>query len=248
MKTNTQFIAICLLAVSIGWHLHASLTYDAPNGHGVQIGLIPTGTNTYQSTQFAGDCEDEMNYYIVRAQRHKPIPEILPAAQDTSGNWGMPTDGMQLSVRFRKHEFLRGETVPALIILRNLGTTTRSWWRNSLPDLSYQFTVYRGTNVFTWARPQKGKPSRLTMQSGGNGNMTDPYHSSISPHMEEFTGVDINHFFDLSQLGKYSLQVQIQVPTSDGKDKTNIISGVASFQVVEKLSSSAMATTNDNSN
>ena len=63
----------------------------------------------------------------------------------------------------------------------------------------------------------------------------DPYSYVAEPKTEGLTIVYLNRFFDLSQPGEYSLQVQIQVPTADGKGTTNVVSGTAKFEVVKEL-------------
>lgn len=237
MKLKINFIAVGLLIVNCHHYSQAQSlsTGDGwPYSHGINISKFPTGTNTYPVVNFAGDCEDEMNHYVERARKLAFIPEIMPVEQDTNGNWGALTADMQLSARFRKREYIQGDKVPVLVILRNAGETTRTWWRNALPDMGFHFTLYYGTNTATWFRPQKEKLPRAKWQGGEPFANMDPYYSGSSPHMEEFTGVDINRFFDVSQPGEYSLQVQIQVPTVDGKGITNIISGTAKFEIVEK--------------
>ena len=197
--------------------------------------------NSYPYTRIAGDGEDKeyMSYIFDKFAHHQPIPEIMPVTQDINGNWGIPTDGMQLSVRFHQAEFLQGDLVPAYMILRNLGSISRQWWRNGFPDCGYRFTLRHGTNVLTWMRPQQ---KRLSAQERLERGMQDPdlhfdpCDFSAAPKTEDLTILYLNRFFDLSQSGKYSLQVQILVPTSAGKRETNVVSGTATFEVVPKLS------------
>jgi hypothetical protein len=44
----------------------------------------------------------EQSFYVRRTLRHEILSETLPANLDTNGNWGMATNGLQLSLRFRK--------------------------------------------------------------------------------------------------------------------------------------------------
>ena len=51
------------------------------------------------------------------------------------------------------------------------------------------------------------------------------------------TDDDLNRLtFNLAQRGKYSVKVQINERTRDGKADTNVISGAAFFEIVERLS------------
>jgi hypothetical protein len=161
------------------------------------------------------------------------IIETLPSEQDTNGNWGMPTDGMQLSVRFHQQQFTSGLMVPAYIILRNLGTTNRTWVRNALPDNGYKFVLRNGTNILTWLRPQSVPPPHTYMID--TGSEEDPYTYIAETHTQGLTIVYLNRFFDLSQPGTYSLQVEIPVPVANGEGTTNVVSGIATFEVVNSI-------------
>jgi hypothetical protein len=54
----------------------------------------------------------------------------------------------------------------------------------------------------------------------------------------------LNRYFNLTQPGKYLVQVQINERTRDGKGDANVISGAASFQIVERLSPDEGESTN----
>jgi hypothetical protein len=51
--------------------------------------------------------------------------ECLPAELFPEGNWGVPQDGLQLSIRFEKQSYLSGEPVLATILLRNITNRTQ---------------------------------------------------------------------------------------------------------------------------
>lgn len=189
-------------------------------------------TNSYPYTRIGGEEErNELQSYTTRIiWERKSIPEILPVEQDTNGNWGELTDGMQLSVRFAKPKYAQGEMVPARIILRNLTSASRKWLRNALPDNGYQFTLQHGSNSVAWSRPQ-AQPVR-GMTDSGNMNEHDPYRYVADPHTEGLTIVYLSRFFDLSQPGQYSLRVQIAVPAMNGQGTTNVVSGTASFEII----------------
>jgi hypothetical protein len=195
--------------------------------------------NSYPLNRIAGDREEKeyMSYVFEKIGQKQSVSEIMPADQDTNGNWGIPTDGMQVSVRFHQAEFFKGDLVPAYMILRNLGLSPRQWWRNGFPDCGYQFTLRRGTNVLTWMRPQQ-KPlsaqERLERGIQDPDLHFDPCDFTAAPKTEDLTILYLNRFFDLSQPGRYSIQVQIDIPRSDGKGETNVVSGTAKFEIVPK--------------
>jgi hypothetical protein len=227
--TSAQFIWLLVLIAGLAYcsssHSQSTGILLQHHDHGFEMSAPPPATNLYPTTQFAGINLNEVNDY------RKISAATLPAEQDPDGNWGKAVADLQLSLRFRNKQYLKNESVPALIVLRNLSwTNTPLWWRNALPDHGYEFTLSHGTNIWHWTRPQN-PPPKITNWNDGTRN-TDPYRSWLSPHRQELTVIDLKKFFNLSELGEYSVQVQIQVPTSN--DKTNIVSGTATFQIVEK--------------
>jgi hypothetical protein len=199
---------------------------------GVRFGADPRLTNSYPYSQIGGEDEyNELQLYLSKGFYHKYIPEILPSEQDTNGNWGFPADAMQVSVRFHQPQFFQGQMVTAYITLRNLGNTPRRWLRNSLPDNGYKFTLKSGTNILLWNRPQ----SVLHVSPIDSHNEDDPYNYNGEPHVQSLTIVFLNRFFDLSQPGTYSLQVEIPVPVANGGGTTNVVSGIATFEMINSI-------------
>jgi len=241
-KTASRFLlglavlSVVLLNCSRGNSGTTNARFSQYADHGFQIGVLsaPMPTNCYPIRFFAGTgIGGEYDNYIQRYHNHTLIPETLPVEQDPDGNWGQPVNDFQLSLRFRHARFPKGGPVPALMILRNLSSTNSPrWWRNALPDHGFQFTLHHGTKVLHWMRPQNPPPP-----NGDWGEIvsnTDPYLCQIMPHVEELTVIDLKQLFDLKRLGKYSTQVQLCMPTSDGKVETNLVSGTATFELVEK--------------
>jgi hypothetical protein len=207
-------------------------------GGGTRCPPIRNLTNSYPYIRIGGDGEfDEFLTFIRDMSNNKRIVECLPSEQDTNGNWGVPTGAMQLSVRFHQQQFITGQMVPAYIILRNLGMTNRTWVRNALPDNGYKFTLTNGTNILTWMRPQSVPQPLPKIGAYFDDTQTegDPYTYDAVPQAEGLTIDYLNRFFDLSQPGMYSLQVEIPVPVANGEGTTNVVSGIATFEVVNSI-------------
>ena len=220
----------------------------ALNGIGEEIPAGVTVTKRYPDSypfnRIAGENSfDEMRNYVGRVGKREPISEIMPVEIDTNGNWGDPVDDLSLSARFRQNQFIEGKEVPVLIILRNSGTSIRSWWRNNAPDYGYQFTLTYGTNSLIWERPQQPPVTKDYYQRmhdlGVRGDHLreeveegDPFLCKAEPHTEDLTILDLNRFFDLHQPGQYSLKVQITAPNLTG-GTTNVVSGVSIFEIVQ---------------
>ena len=242
MKTKTTFGFLLGLAVLSFVLLNCSRSNSDSTkdrfphyaDHGVQISIFKMPTNCYPIAFFAGtNMTSEFDYYVQRFNMHSTISEVLPAEQDPGGNWGTPANDFQLSLRFRHARYPEDRSIPVVVILRNLSpTNSPRWWRNALPDHGYQITIQSGTKIFHRMRPQNALP-KIVDWSDGSRN-TDPYECQIMPHVEELTVIDLKQFLDPKQLGQYSAQVQLSVPRPDGKGETKLISGTATFEIVER--------------
>lgn len=222
MKYIVHYFVI-LTMVMCALPIIAQKSIDAgPKGYSIG-GLIDMSPSETGSSKW-------LQYYTYRSEIGATIPEMLPAWQDTNGNWGTQIDGMQLSLRFLHREYLEEEPISALVILRNVGLIPRSKWRY-LDDSGYQFTVCHGTNIF-----RNIPTSKLPQDEGPRS-----YLSIIDSHSEEPAFVDFRKLFELGECGNYSVQAQIQVPASNGKGKTNVVSGIATFQIVKILSTDEIA-------
>ena len=163
----------------------------------------------------------------------KVLPETQPASEDPEGNWGRPAGIFQLSLRFRRARYTFGETVPAVLILRNLSySNTPSWVRNMGPDMGYVLLLNHGGTNSIWFRPQSPLPKRRP--SNDDYRHTDPESYSMIAHVGELTVMELNDYFDLSATGIYTLKAQLRVPTDDGRAMTNLFSGIAKFEIVQK--------------
>jgi hypothetical protein len=233
LSLSVTVLAACYFSLG---QTNVSNNIQWPLGNGQKIYPYRSSTNTFPITRIAGENEiDEAHAYIDSLQEGRSIPEIMAADIDPNANWGALSDGMQVSVWLRQTNYFSGAMVPAVLILRNTGAEKREWWRNGYPDCGYHFKLSFATNTIEWGRApqQRRKPNIDDLYSGPDPEHAgvDPFWFVSEPRTEDLTILYLNRFFDLSQTGKYSLQVQIQVPTSDGKGSTNLISGIAVFEI-----------------
>lgn len=168
----------------------------------------------------------EADFLWRRRMLGEPVPECFPAVQDTNGNWGEPTDGLQLSTRIRHKSYLVGEPVDALILYRNLGSQWRNYYHGDIPSYHYTYILHRGTNVVTWTNPFPG-PNAFRASHLGPPNIHDRSQLGFV--------VRLNQFFDIKRLGEYSFQVSRHEPLFSGLGETNIVSGTAKFRIVEVI-------------
>src|SRR5207247_4417721 len=57
-----------------------------------------------------------------------------PPGEDPQGNWGVVSEGFQMSVRFDKESFVVGEPIVATVVIRNVSDRPLWYWI-SVPDL-----------------------------------------------------------------------------------------------------------------
>ena len=197
-------------------------------------------TNAYPISEwvrsYQSAAELEWNRYGDRLQRKEVIPEILPAEQDAAGHWGQETNGLQLSLRFRQAEFARGEPVRAVLLLRNLCATQQLI--TYFPDLAsgFHYRIKHGTNTVAWS------PALPKREDGGG-----PFSFSrkLKPHTEAFFTEPLETFFDLKEPGEYSIVAERIIP-SKGLKEHDVVSGEATFRIVETAANSN-GSTNRNS-
>ena len=80
------------------------------------------GTNRLFRTW--GDVPDaDFAEYYLKGPEGKYSHERLPSEDDPGGNWGSPTNGVQMSVRLYQTNFTTGDAVSAVVLLRNVGQT-----------------------------------------------------------------------------------------------------------------------------
>ncbi|PYJ06081.1 MAG: hypothetical protein DME25_07290, partial [Verrucomicrobia bacterium] len=132
-----------------------------------------TNAEVYRIDRFAGDDDgySPVKPYEAFYRAHRrltrrglliPLPEELSASGDSEGHWGALVDDLQLSVRFHRREFLAGEPVSAMVLLRNLAPTPRQLFVRNFNDSrkNFAYVLHHGTNALTrsWTDPKPPDP------------------------------------------------------------------------------------------
>jgi hypothetical protein len=227
-------------------------------GIAVSCGLCPAQstdrtksiTNSFHICFSGRDSGFEVEHYAVRQAIGAKIPEILPSAQDSEGHWGEPTNGLQVSLRFRRGEFLRGEPVQAVAILRNLFPTTRTLVMTNGPgyENGVSFIVCFGTNELLSLRPEEpgrfrttGAPSNPDFGNSFPTLLVGLGQWDLSGMAEKLIAVNLDRFFDLTRPGDYSVQAVYPVFGSEtNPERSNVVSGKVSFRRVDAMSSNEL--------
>ncbi len=173
--------------------------------------------------------QQEMGYYMRNVSlHHVVIPEILPASEDTNDIWGEETNGLLVSIRFRKDKYVMGEVIPAISILRNLETNSKDLMVTDSPSFFLTFVIHNGTNEYL--------PKQL------NQRLRPPFaprhgfmNLTLKPRGEMEIVHDLNEFYDLKEPGQYSVQALCRIYSPETKNPLyEVSSGTTSFQLVEK--------------
>ena len=185
---------------------------------------------------------EELFYFRYRRGLKIPTSEILPASLDPAGNWGEPKDGIQVSLRFRRSEWLAGESVRAIVILRNVGpvskelllTNAPGYWFGSHFNISGQS---QKAVSFTSAERSRFRDVNSRSDVDVNGmpwiGMTS---FDLSVKGERWFVVDLNKMFDLKP-DTYMIQARLPVLVSSNQPPAfEAVSASVKIKIVEKLS------------
>ena len=182
------------------------------------------------------------NYAMMFNGLSDPLPEQLPASLDANGHWGPVVNGWQLSVRFPQGEYLTNEPVVAMIMLRNVGSTDA--WMFTRPydgaRKNFRYVLHHATNTLSWSWSDPPPPDPAPP-----GYQMPKYFVNVrvEPYSQKAFFVRADQVFELSQVGHYSFQVIWPDRSTTGPspvyreaNKSNVVSGVAAFRIVDKLS------------
>ena len=105
-------------------------------------------------------------HYDALVKEAKTTMESLPAEKFPEGNWGQITNGCQLSLRFTQNTYKQGNSITAILLLRNLtNQMTYLMYPYHFLDLdgpaTFQITSENGNvisdNLTPPARPQNSR-------------------------------------------------------------------------------------------
>ncbi len=193
-------------------------------------------TNTFSLSQrdIRDWVGDEEEHFVGGLQDHLALPETLPSDQDINGNWGLMTNGLQLSLRFTRHgQFFVGSIVPAMAVFRNLEPYTRTLLLTNSSSLFITYLVRLGTNGYL---PERKQGSQSATDVSIEPSPLRGFFSWIfNARSEKIVVVDLNQLFDLSQPGEYSVQAICRVYSPTTKAPIfEVSSGIVTFQILKK--------------
>ena len=155
-------------------------------------------------------------------------PECRPADQDPAGNWGEVTEGFQLSVRFPTNHYSPGDSVVATVILRNVSTNFLQYTREFASGKFFNTTVV-GPDGSIQGRTDFHEPP--TIEERLSHVIIDPKPCIVRPQTQVKWDIKISAFYNLSEPGKRTLQVQQSIRSAQGHTNTFVKSGRAAFEI-----------------
>jgi hypothetical protein len=120
-------------------------------------------------------------------------PESRPADSDPEGNWGAPSNGFQLSLRFAKQEFTNGEQIVATMLLRNITNVPEKF------DRLYVAGRPSPINLLVFSEQEQ-----LRLEGDdGEINVISATEVTIYPQTQLKFSVKVNDYYNLSRGGKF---------------------------------------------
>lgn len=143
------------------------------------------------------------NYEARRASLLE-LPLARSAEDDPAGNWGWPAEGMQLSFRLEKYSYEIGESITALVLLRNLSDEPVSWRGTKGAEEDYPFIIL-------------GEDGRLISR-----RRADPFAQDVSGRSIQVATNGQNAYwikldlaYNLTNSGRYRVTASRRVPHKD---------------------------------
>lgn len=192
------FLMFCVIQISMG----ADEPLDVFSLHRPGFSVEPYKTNTTFVT-------DDGHIYFKKGflkyldpqkfEAAKKFRESLPAKDFPEGNWGLPVEGIQVSLRFNKSSYTNGELIDTIVLVRN---TTNEYFlyppcNNKVTWREVDFKAYTSSNQLV-----ESKPLDNSIHFGG------PL-VSLLPGIQNKYENHLNDTYDLTN-GSYLVQAAIE--------------------------------------
>ena len=146
--------------------------------------------------------------------------ESKAESTDLKGNWGPPCEGLRLSLRFDKAEYVVGEPITAKILLRNVSDR----------DIDYRWDLTEWYWPFEVISPQGNKLNDLLPARPNAGTVT----RTVYVRTQRRLSFRLDPHFDLRTPGDYGVSVSTLVASSKRGGGVHVSSGVARIRIVPR--------------
>ena len=143
----------------------------------------------------------------------------LAADEDPDGNWGLVTDGFQLSIRFSKSTYTNGEPIEALVIFRNVSDRSREFVSSSAVDRNLTFVIIDESGAV------------LQKRAAEFDRFQDMHSDALPIGGQTKSRHRVDAGFDFSNKGTYNVSVTRTVYSREGKSPIPVSSASAQIHV-----------------
>ena len=147
--------------------------------------------------------------------------ETRPEEGDPEGNWGDAKEGLRLSLRFEKPDYVAGEWILATILIRNVSHQELEYTRLGT-DWDFPLTVYGPDN----RKLEDIRPD----EPGTMGHIG----FVIYPGTQKRIRLRLDPHFKFDSPGEYSISVRTRVNKIQGQGTSEISSGMARIKIVPR--------------
>ncbi|HET7625263.1 MAG TPA: hypothetical protein VFM25_08355 [Verrucomicrobiae bacterium] len=182
---------------------------------GIAFNISAQTTNTIPTDLFLTDDgflfwyrpSGERVVNISKIKEAEKSPESLPANHNADGHWGEKTNGLQLSLRFPKYIFTNGESVVAIMLMRNITNKPQ--------------TYFRPPRILA---SQNGKVLKTKNDNGLHlMQVTMLPQTTLFPQTQNRFQIILNKVYDLSENGEYIFQAACHNPEVNSQKVSVII-------------------------
>lgn len=138
------------------------------------------------------------------------------------------TNALSMIVKTTCAEYLKGEPVVAVIILRNQDKKPNVIVVDHPPERNYDFFIKFGTNDYE-SKPVMPKTPKSTGHLDFNA-------CEMQPNTQIVALIDISRLFSFADSGEYALQARLHGSQIKGGSMTNLQSNWHKFAIVDRLS------------
>jgi len=213
--TRRLIEAACIIFLLIS---NSACTTVAPN-----YGCFPTddGELIYFDAKRG---KEILRHEKVEASRFRP--ECQPPDRDYNGHWGIPVDGLQVSIRLERVCFAVGEPIPIALFIRNVSKKVQSY-DHLVPDKNLIIELRKNGEIISPRKESnkrsfEGKVTRLVQQS---------HRQYIIAHTQRKFTYQLLDQYDLSSPGHYAVRFGRSVLNREDEAGTNVMSGWAQFDI-----------------
>jgi hypothetical protein len=166
-------------------------------------------------------------YYTDPEVRRKLAEESRPAGLDLEGNWGLPVEGVQLSMRLERTVYEVGEPIGVTFLIRNV-SDQRVVFSQTYPENDFKLIATQGRSLAP-PTPRAAEP-----QPGSVVGRILPHsrQRELQPWQQIKYVMRLTDVYELNAVGEYVIYAKRLIPKLKGTGVSEVRSGNAIIRVV----------------